>query len=152
MGLVVLEHRVIGLVVPKQEGSGLAVLGHKFDTLVSLGCRVFVIGALGQQDYVPVDPRKEDSTPTTIGFDLDPVLARVDLFDMYTRVAATQVCFAIARANLSVEKFVLGAVEVGPTRAWIERYAEHTASAIAQLVVTVERTNLVVVANDLSVG
>ena len=35
---------------------------------------------------------------------------------------------------------------------WVERYAEHIASATVRLVATVERTDLAIVAGDLAVG
>lgn len=117
MGLAVLEHRAVEPIVFAQEGFGPVVLGHKVDTLVSLRHRGFVPGALGRQDTEPVDPGQEDSALAIAGFDLDHVPARVDLVDTYTRVTTAQVGF-------SIEKFVL-------VRVWVERYAEHIASAAA---------------------
>ena len=149
---VVLEHRVVEPVVPEQEGSGPAVLGHKVDTLVALRHRGFVPSSLGRQDFEPIDLQQEDSPPAAAGFDLDPVPARVDLVDMYTRVAATRFGFVVPSADLAVAKFAPRAAEVGLARVWVERYAEHTASAVAQLAATVERTDLVVVASDLATG
>jgi len=48
MGSVVLEYRAVGPVVPVQDGSEPAVLGHKVDTLVALRRSGFLPGALGR--------------------------------------------------------------------------------------------------------
>jgi len=152
VGPIVLEHRVVGPVVPKQEGYGPTILRHKVDILVALGRRGFVLGALGRQNSEPIDPGQEDFAHATAGFDLDPVLARVGLVDMYKRVAAALVGFVVARVDLAVAKFVPRAVEVGPVRVWVERYAKHIASAIAQPTATIGRTDLAIVAGDLAVG
>jgi len=150
MGPVVLEHVVDEPVVSQLEDFGPAFLGHKVDTLVSLGRRDFVPNALSRQDSEPVDLGNEDSGPTTSELDLDPALARVDLVDMYTRVAAALVGFAVARVELVVTKFVLGSVEVGPARVWVERCAEHITSVAALLAATIVRIDLVVVVGDLA--
>ena len=49
-----------------------------------------------------------------------------------------------------VAKFVPEAAKVGPARVWVERYAEHIASTAMQPVATIERTDHVVVAGDLT--
>lgn len=51
MGAIVLEHKVVGPILPEQEGSRPAVLGHKVDTLVTIGRRGFVPGALRWQEF-----------------------------------------------------------------------------------------------------
>ena len=70
---------------------------------------------------------------------------------MYTRVAAARVGFAVARA-LAAAKFVPGVTGVGPTRVWVEKYADHIASTTARPAATIERIDLVVVASDLVAG
>jgi len=152
MGPVVLKHRAIGPIVPEQEGSGPAVLRHKVDTLVSLGRRGFVLGALGQQDSEPVDPGQEDFSPIAGGFDLDLVPTRVDLADMYTRVASAQVGFVVARADIAVAKFGPGLAKVGPETVWVERYEEHITSVVAWPAAIVTRIDLAVVVGDLATG
>ena len=89
--------------------------------------------------------------PAVVGFNLDPVPTRVDLVDMYARVVATIVGFVVARADLAFSKFVPGLAEVGPVRVWVERYAEHIASAVAQSTATIGRIDLVVVAGDIAI-
>jgi len=148
MGPAILEHKVVDLAIPKQEGFGPAVLGHRVDMLVALGHRGFVPSALNWHGSEPVGPRQEDSLPATIGFDLDLVPAKVSLVDTYTRVAAAWVGFSVARIDLAVAKFVPGFAEVGPARVWA---AEHIAFAVVWPATTIVRIDLVVVADDLVV-
>lgn len=86
-----------------------------------------------------------------LGFDLDHVPLRPDLVDMYTMVVSTWVGSAILRDDLVVVKFVPGAIELGPLRVWVERYAKHIASVVARPTATLERTGLAIVWKSLAI-
>lgn len=55
IGHVVLKHTGDEPVAPEQEDFGLVVLGHKVDTLVSLGHRDILPNALGKYDFRPAN-------------------------------------------------------------------------------------------------
>lgn len=148
METVVLQHRVFGPGVPKQEGSGPEVLGHKVDTIFALGCRHFVPGSLGWQDSQPVGLGREDSSPSATGLDFEPIPTRVALVDRYTRIVSNQVSFV----DLAVTKFVPGFAEVGPARVWVERHVVHIASVSTWPAAIVGRTDLAVFLGDLIEG
>lgn len=126
-----------------KQDSGPVALGHKVDTLVSLGHRGFISGSLVCQDSELLDLGQDGFWPTTTGLDLDLALARVD---------AALVGFVVARVDLAVTKFDLGVGEVGPARVWVERCANHIASVTAWLAAIVVRIDLAIVVGDLAAG
>ena len=97
-------------------GFSPAIHGHTGFQPIGPGHKDFGPGVLGQEDSEPIALRHEDLGPATAGLDLGLVLVKVDLVDMYIRVAFTRVGLASARADLVAAKDVPVSARVGLAR------------------------------------